>query len=184
MLDFIMLLFENIVSKKLNFFEVGLGSIDSNISFHMKYVNKNYQPLASLKAWQEYFYNSEIYGADIDKKIIKNLDRIKTFYVDMTSKDSIINMWNNIGKNMDIIIDDGFHYYDANINFFNYSYNKLNNGGYYIIEDIHRKPSNIKKFYNYFSKLNIKFQIIDLTHKNNVNASLSGNDDCLIFIKK
>ena len=63
-------LFGNIVSKKLNFFELGLGSIDSNILFNMKYWNKNYQPLASLKAWQEYFYNSEIYGADIDKRIL------------------------------------------------------------------------------------------------------------------
>ena len=51
-------------------------------------------------------------------------------------------------KKMDIIIDDGFHSYEANINFYKYSINNLN--GIYIIEDVHRKPSNIIKFYNFF----------------------------------
>ena len=170
-------IFEKKTSRNINVFEVGIGSIDINISFHMKFSNKNYMPLASLKAWKEYFYNSEIYGADIDEKIIQNLDKIKTYHVDMTNKESILKMWKNIGKKMDIIIDDGFHSFEANINFFNHSYKMLNEEGYYVIEDIHRKPSNIKKFDDYFSKINIKYQIIDLPHKNNVN------DNCLILIK-
>ena len=79
---------------------------------------------------------------------------------------------------MDIIIDDGFHSFEANTIFFENSFNNLNSDGYYIIEDIHRKPKNIKRFYSYFKKLKIQFQIIDLPHKNNIN------DNCIILIKK
>ena len=171
-------IFNEIKDEKLNFFEVGLGSVDTNIIFHMSYSHKNYSPLASLKAWKEYFLNSEIYGADIDEKILQNSERIKTFQVDMLNSNSIKSMWNKINKQMDIIIDDGFHSFEANINFYEYSINNLKSNGIYIIEDIHRKPSNIVKFYNFFKKRNVKFQIIDLYHSNNIK------DNCLILIKK
>ena len=171
-------LFSDIKNKKINFMEVGLGSVDTNISFHMKFMGNDYKPLASLYAWHEYFKNSNIYGADIDKSLVKNIDRIKTFYVDMMDEKSIIDMWKSINTKMDIIIDDGFHSYEANINLFKNSFKHLNISGYYIIEDVHRKPSNIKKFNNFFIERNINFQIIDIPHLNNVN------DNCLIFIKK
>ena len=51
-------IFSDIKNKKMNFMEVGIGSIDKNISFHMKFMGNNYKPLASLYAWQEYFKNS------------------------------------------------------------------------------------------------------------------------------
>ena len=171
-------IFDSITQNRLNVFEVGIGSIDENVTFHMKHSHQNYLPLASLKAWRDYFPNSEIYGADIDEKIITSINRIKTYHVDMTKKESIINMWKNIDIKMDIIIDDGFHSYEANTEFFKYSYEMLNNNGYYIIEDVHRKPLNIKKFFYFFEDLNINYQIIDLPHKNNIK------DNCLILIKK
>ena len=171
-------LFTKISHKELKVFEVGIGSINTNITFHMKYSNKDYRPLASLKAWEKYFLNSKIYGADIDEEIVQNINRIKTYYVDMTKKDTIIDMWKNINNKMDIIIDDGFHSYEANINFFKHSFEMLKQNGYYIIEDIHRKPSNIKKFHNFFKEIKINYQIIDLPHKNNIS------DNCLILIQK
>ena len=46
-------------------------------------------------------------------------------------------MWNNIGvKDFDIIIDDGLHEVDANLNFFKNSFDKLRRNGIYIIEDV------------------------------------------------
>ena len=176
--DYYNFIFSNIRLKKLKLLEVGLGSVDSNMNFHMKYMGKNYRPLASLLAWKDFFENSLIYGADIDKKILKNQERIQTFYVDMLNENSIRNMWNNIKTKMDIIIDDGFHSFEANQLLFENSYLNLNKNGIYIIEDVHRKPSNIKKFYTYFKLKNIKFEIIDLKHKNNIM------DNCLIVINK
>ena len=80
--------------------EVGLGSINENVEFHMKYMGKNYKPLASLYAWRDYFINANIYGADIDKKILKNTNRIKTFHVDMFNSNSIRKMWSQINKKL------------------------------------------------------------------------------------
>lgn len=171
-------LFNEIRHKKLNIFEVGIGSVDENVAFHMNFSHKNYSPLASLKGWRDYFIKSQIFGADIDKKILKNSERIKTFYVDMLNKESIIQMWKTVNEKMDIIIDDGFHSFEANINFFENSIKNLNENGYFIIEDIHRKPSNIIKFYKYFNHSKYNFQIIDLKHPINIS------DNCLILIKK
>ena len=171
-------LFNKIRHEKLNVFEVGIGSVDENVAFHMNLSDKNYSPLASLRGWRDYFNKSQIFGADIDKKILKNSNRIKTFHVDMLKKKSIVKMWKKINKKMDIIIDDGFHSYEANINFFENSIKNLNKNGFFIIEDIHRKPSNIIKFYKYFSRTNYTFQIIDLDHPVNVN------DNCLILVRK
>ena len=58
------------------------------------------------------------------------------------------------------------------------SFKHLKNPGYYIIEDVHRKPSNIKKFNNFFLNEKIKYEIIDIPHKNNIH------DNCLILIRK
>ena len=171
-------LFNEIRHKNLNIFEVGIGSVDENVAFHMNFSHKNYSPLASLKGWRDYFIKSQIFGADIDKKILKNSERIKTFYVDMLNKESIIEMWKTVNERMDIIIDDGFHSFEANINFFENSIKNLNENGYFIIEDIHRKPSNIIKFHKYFSHSKYNFQIIDLKHSINIS------DNCLILIKK
>ena len=171
-------LFGNLRNNNLNLMEVGLGSIDENVEFHMKYMGKNYKPLASLYAWRDYFINANIYGADIDKKILKNTNRIKTFHVDMFNSNSIRKMWSQINKKIDIFIDDGFHSFEANTNLFKSSFKFLKKNGFYIIEDIHRKPTNIKKFYKFFIEKKLNFKIIDLYHKNNVN------DNCLIIIKK
>ncbi len=171
-------LFCKLRNKKLNLMEIGLGSVDQNIDFHMKFMGKDYKPLASLYAWRDYFKKAKIYGADIDKKILKNSKKIKTFYVDMLNPKSINDMWKKINNKIDIFIDDGFHSFEANTILFNGSFEFIKKNGFYIIEDVHRKPSNIKKFYKFFLDKNIKFQIIDLHHRNNVN------DNCLIIVKK
>ncbi len=175
--DFYHFLFENLRNKKLNIFEVGLGSIDPNFSFNMTLVQKN-SPLCSLKSWKEYFSNSQIFGADIDTSILDNEERIKTFFVDMLSKDTIFLMWKKINQKMDIIIDDGFHSFEANTTFFENSIDHLNDNGIYIIEDVHRNPSTIKKYVNYFNKKKILWQFVDIKNLNNVR------DNCLILIKK
>ena len=118
-------LFGKLKNNKLNLMEVGLGSIDENVEFHMKFMGKDYRPLASLYAWRDYFKNANIYGADIDKKILKNTKRIKTFHVDMLNSNSIKKMWSQLNKKIDIFIDDGFHSFEANTNLFKSSFKFL-----------------------------------------------------------
>jgi hypothetical protein len=99
-----------------NFLEIGLGTNNIKIASNM---GKDGQPLASLRAWRDYFENANIYGADIDKDILKNEERIKTFYVDQTDPVTISAMFKEIGLNkFDVILEDGLHEFNANICFF------------------------------------------------------------------
>ena len=152
-----------------NFLEIGLGSNNIDVPSNMGVGGK---PLASLRAWRDYFKNANIYGGDIDKEILKNEDRIKTHYVDQTNPSSIKIMFENFGvKNFDIILEDGLHEFNANICFFENSIDFLSNDGVYIVEDIYYKDQD--KFIKYFQKTSYNFSIIDIYHKNNIaNNSL------------
>jgi len=123
-------------------FEVGIGTNNPNLPSTM---GTNYKPGASLRVWKDYFFNAQIYGADVDKNILFNdEDRIHTYYVNQLNTNSIKEMWNNIKKkDFDIIIDDGLHTFEANINFFLNSFDKLKKNGIYIIEDVDYKNLNI-----------------------------------------
>ena len=99
------------------------------------YMNINGKPGASLRAWRDYFSNALIYGADIDKKILFEEDRIKTFYLDQKNKNDIGKMWSQINKsNFDLIVDDGLHNYKAAIILFENSIQYLKYNGIYIKE--------------------------------------------------
>lgn len=131
-------LFKNIKDLPLRVFELGMGTTDPNIDSNM---GPNGRPGASLFGWCEFFPNAEIFGADIDKKILFETDRIKTYYCDQTDPECVRNMWLNPGleDKFDIIIDDGLHRYFSNECFFENSIHKLKDDGYYIIEDINNK---------------------------------------------
>lgn len=157
-----------------NFLEIGLGSNNTEIACNMGVEGK---PLASLKAWRDYFPNAEIYGGDIDKNILKDGLRIKTFYLDQTDPTSISKMFKKIGdKNFDIILDDGLHEFSANICLFENSIKFLDNYGTYIIEDVYYKDK--KKFIDYFKDLDYQFSLVDIYHDKNIL------NNCIVVIQK
>ena len=157
-----------------NFLEIGLGTNNVNLPSNM---GIDGVPLASLRAWRDYFKNAQVYGADIDKSILKNEERIKTFFVDQTNPESIKKLFNSIGElKFDIILEDGLHEYNANICFFENSIDYLKNNGIYIIEDIFYKDKN--KFLNYFKNKNYNFSIVDIYHKKNIA------NNCLVIVRK
>ncbi len=131
-------IFKNLRDNKLRVFELGLGTNNIYIPSNM---GLNGKPGASLYGWSEFFPNSEIYGADIDKDILFNTNKINTYYCDQTKPDVIQKMWSEpkLQENFDIIIEDGLHTFNANVCFFENSIHKLKPNGYYIIEDILNK---------------------------------------------
>jgi hypothetical protein len=131
-------IFNKIKDDKLRIFELGLGSFNINIPSNMTFMGNNGRPCASIYGWKEFFPNSLIFGADIDKDILINEDRIKTFYCDQQNPQIIKELWSNpdLEDNFDIIIEDGLHEFNANVCFFENSIHKLKSGGFYIIEDI------------------------------------------------
>lgn len=128
-------LFESSKNESLNIFELGLGTNNIKVPSNM---GVNGKPGASLRGWREYFPNAYIFGADIDRDILFEEDRIKTYWCDQLSPEAIEALWSNssIPANFDIIIEDGLHTFQANKIFFENSIHMLKSGGVYIIEDI------------------------------------------------
>jgi SAM-dependent methyltransferase len=147
-------IFNDIRDRKLRVFELGLGTNNVNLPSNMGADGK---PGASLYGWAEYFPLATVYGADIDRDILFNTDRIYTYYCDQTDPVVIANMWQEPGlsENFDIIIEDGLHTYTANVCFFENSIHKLNPGGYFIIEDIGANEHNL--FYGKIKEWEVKY---------------------------
>lgn len=89
----------------------------------------------SLKLLKNYFINSNIYGVDINK-FETNEDRIKTFQMNQVDFEAFKTNFKNL--KFDVIIDDGSHITQHQIDTFTFLFNNmLVDGGLYVIEDLH-----------------------------------------------
>jgi len=59
--------------------------------------------------WRDFFPNAMIYGADIDTKSLFTDDRIKTYYCNEDNDEEVKKLIEEIGSDIDIVIDDGNH---------------------------------------------------------------------------
>lgn len=161
----------------IRIFELGIGTNNLSIPSNMGADGK---PGASLFGWAAYFGKAKIFGADIDRGILFQTDRINTYFCDQTSKDSIELLWSQpeLQENFDIIIEDGLHELHANVTFLENSIHKLKKGGYYIIEDVI-----IRDLFGYCLKIaewsekypHIKFDVVRDPPPSNNNS-----DNCVI----
>lgn len=119
----------------LRIFELGLGTNNLNVLSNMGTFGS---PGASLRGWRELFPRAKVFGADIDRGILFEEDRIKTFYCDQLDRSSIRQLWSRpeLQGGMDIIIEDGLHTFEANLSFLEESLEHLRPNGLYITEDI------------------------------------------------
>ena len=132
------ILFDRIRNDKLNVLEIGIGTMVSGACSSMKdYMPDEYAPGASLRAWRDYFKNSNIYGMDIQEDTQFTEERIFTYLCDSTNKNIVNDVMLDVNVKFDIIIDDGYHYDEAQkktlVNFLPH----LKDGGIYVIEDIY-----------------------------------------------
>jgi len=119
----------------LDTLEIGIGTNNPALVSNM---GVNGRPGASLYAFKEYLTNSTIHGADVDKDILFQEDRIKTSYVDQLESNSFTEMLNNFGNiKYDLIIDDGLHSIGANFNTLLFALKNIKEKGWIVIEDIH-----------------------------------------------
>ena len=77
--------------------EIGLGTDDEKIISNMGRYGK---PGASVRAFRDFFKSAQIYGADIDKKILFKEDRINTFYVDQSNIKSLETLFKRLKKTL------------------------------------------------------------------------------------
>lgn len=169
--------------------EIGLGGI-YNLNKCVKDGDEKrnyYRTGNSLRMWRDYFVNANIYGIDINKELIFSENRIKTFVANQNSEKDLENVMHNIGKELDVILDDGSHDGEHQVFSFIHLNKYLSSNGKYIIEDIQSKningfldlsifPVEIKDF------INKNFNIEYFDTRNTFN--LKEDDFITVFTKK
>jgi hypothetical protein len=146
-------------------FECGLGTNNPDLASSMGATGK---PGASLRVWRDYFPNARIFGADIDKSILFEEERIRTYHVDQTSKASIEAMWKQIPAfAFDLMIDDGLHQFEAGICLFENSISRLAKTGHYIIEDV--TAYDMLRYRSYFAGKSFKVEYVSLRRPSNTS---------------
>lgn len=114
--------------------EIGLGTNNPDFISSMSAAGK---PGASVRAFRDYLPNAQVFGADLDTEILFSDERIKTARVDQTDPASFDVMWEFFGRPVfDLVIDDGLHSTEANLNTFIFARRALKSGGYMVVEDI------------------------------------------------
>ena len=128
------------VNSKVNLLEIGIDETES------------------LKLWQGYFKEIQLYGIDIDEKSFTD-PTVTLFKVDQSKSDQLANFKANVETQFDIIIDDGSHVPTHQILTLESLWSLLRPGGVYIIEDIET---------SYWKKSNIYGYNFDARHANMV----------------
>ena len=146
--------------------EIGLGTNNKDVVSNMGASGK---PGASLRAFRDYLPNANIYGADIDQRILLSDTRIETFYVDQTDKSSLESLGDRIPSAIDVIIDDGLHAPNANLSVLLFSLRKL--GGWFIVEDIAPAALPI-------------WQVIDALMPDGFETSILETGQCLMYVAR
>ena len=116
--------------------EVGIGTMIPNAHSSMVgFAGPNYQPGGSLRAWRDYFELAEIHGIDVqpDTQFVET--RIKTHICNSTVQEHVRDTLGQM--KFDIIIDDGSHAANDQIQTMKNLLPYLSDDGIYVIEDIH-----------------------------------------------
>ncbi len=153
-------------SNVIQIFEIGLGTnnidVPSNMGIHGK-------PGASLRAFRDYSERIVVVGADVDTRVLFNEERISTYYVDQLNLESLTHL-SGLVQQSQLIIDDGLHNAEANVNVLTTYMNVMQSGSWLVIEDISRDDFSRKlwmhirmlmsEFDSYILELSNKFMFI------------------------
>jgi hypothetical protein len=113
--------------------EIGLGTNNIDVVSNM---GSRGRPGASLRAFRSFLPHANIYGADVDKRVLFEEERIKTYFVDQTDPATFESLGRMIPPELDLVIDDGLHSPNANIATLKFGLSKIKLGGWVVVEDI------------------------------------------------
>jgi hypothetical protein len=113
--------------------EIGIGTNNLTIPQNMGLGGK---PGASLRAFRDWARRSSVIGADIDKECLFEEDRIKTVFLDQLDISTFGPIKKLITNGADLIVIDGLHTPEADINSVWQLLPHLRINGYLVVEDI------------------------------------------------
>lgn len=100
---------------------------------------------ASLKTWREFFPRGSIYGIDINPAASIDGERVRTFVCDQSNRDELAAVVRAIGRELDIVIDDGSHASRHQQISLAALFPQLKPGGIYVVEDLVYQPPTIER---------------------------------------
>ena len=112
--------------------EVGLGTNNHAVMSNM---GRSGHPGASLRAFRDALPGAEVFGADVDRDILFEEERIKTFFVDQTDHATVRELTASLPE-LDLVIDDGLHSPDANMAIAWLARSRVKQRGWFVVEDI------------------------------------------------
>jgi hypothetical protein len=134
-----------------NFLEVGIANYTSDKS--------------SVHAWHSLYPNAQIYAIDIVPEKMINNKFTKSFVVDQSNKEQLVNFKNQIGAVLNVIVDDGSHMFDHAKLTYEVLKDCLVDDGVYIIEDIQKNRKfnyqTVNDWVNYLESNSINYRIFD-----------------------
>ena len=113
--------------------EIGIGVNDPSAASGM---STQHLPGASLMGWANYFGEAEVFGADVDRRVLSANHYYKAYWVDQRNSESIYALAETVGAPLDLIVDDGLHTAEANGNTLAALLPLLSSRGVMVIEDI------------------------------------------------
>lgn len=137
-------LFKHLRSQPVTLLEIGIGTLIQGAYCSMYgHDLPGYRPGASLRAWRDYFPNGLVYGLDVQPDtMILDEPRIITALVDSTSAAAVGAFLTKKPSGFDIIIDDGAHIPQLQVETLRNFYPALKPNGLYVIEDVNRVDPN------------------------------------------
>lgn len=130
------ILFSKLRYNPMNILEIGVGTMDKECRDNFAgnlLLFPNYKPGGSVRAWRDYFENSQVYGIDIGEDCVIEEDRLNTFVCNSMDKEEVDSHFED--DFFDIIVDDGAHLPESQIKTFSNFFPKLKKKGIYCIED-------------------------------------------------
>ena len=117
-----------------------------------------------------YFNKSKIYGADINPDMFRyKADRVESLYINSNSLSSIENELINKKIKFDIIIEDASHMLKDQIISLFYLFPILNNGGYFIVEELDFPETREDMRVNYHAP-DLKSILLSILEKKDFNS--------------
>jgi hypothetical protein len=160
------------------------GTLHTYIEIYEEHMNKKsnidileigVQKGHSIRMWQDYFDNSNVYGIDItlDNVIYDGLQN--AYVCDATSENQINSTFGS--KKFDYVVDDGSHLIEHQITSFDILWPRIKPGGKYFIEDVNGDKA-IQDITNHLISLGLEYLVID-------HRQLKGRyDDIVIVVEK
>ena len=108
--------------------EIGIG--------HEGCMGSGYRTGASLFMWEEFFPNADIYALDNMTEILINQGRIHSRWCDQGSEESLKQVMPFLGRDFDLIVDDGSHIPEHQALTVRVFAPLLSSRGIYVVEDV------------------------------------------------